>query len=351
MKHNWIRLLALVMALAMLPTSFALADVVPLEIEGEEPYEIVLEIEGAVEDDGIEMEIEIEDESLVVDDDELALDSATLDLAPDGLEPDGEKLADQEDLLEETDFLTDEPTMAGADGIAWMNWDDPTALPAEPGNYKLTSGVAVNDSWTLQTAGTYRLDLGDDIISSMANGSGVIIGDGCVLELYGSGGIILHGGGEDVIQVSRGGVFTQYGGMISKGVNTVHNMGTYTMHGGSVESANDSNEYGVLNEGTFYMDDGEIKDCNMTGVKNIGEATMTGGKISGNQRLGLVNEHNFTMTGGAISGNDSGVNNFGQFSLSGGGEISGNSDRGVINSGTGIFYMDGGKISNNTSPS
>jgi hypothetical protein len=123
--------------------------------------------------------------------------------------------------------------------------------------------------------------------------------------------------------------------------------GTFIMESGSAISGNKG---GVMANGTFIMNGGEIsgiilgEPVYIYGTSNF---TMTGGKIinndcsdggsNGHGGVYVLTGSTFTMTGGEISGNSGyvsgGVTVYGTFTMSGG-TISNNSGRGVDVSGT-----------------
>ncbi|MCL2170859.1 MAG: stalk domain-containing protein [Defluviitaleaceae bacterium] len=130
-----------------------------------------------------------------------------------------------------------------------------------------------------------------------------------------------------------------------------------TMENIGVSRAADTFGAGVINNGSFIMNSGNIinNDAHgqtlLSGVINYGVFVMNGGVISQNNTHshGVVNQSGgiFEMNGGTISENATGVINLSSFIMFGG-NISRNNDRGVTIAGSGsVFTMHNGRIEGN----
>ena len=163
----------------------------------------------------------------------------------------------------------------------------------------------------------------------------------------------------DGVNVDIGGTLIMHHGEITGNIDP-----NYSIHAGFTS---DGCGGGVRNSGTFEMYGGTISNRRHYGVHNsaYGTFSMSGGEIINNAGFGVYNICTYTgvewhiglfsMSGGVIRNNTGGVQNSGNFSMSGG-EISANiaifsgnwvSGNGGGVSNSGVFSMFGGKISDN----
>ena len=202
MKQNTRRMLALVMALAMMMSAFALAEEVPVEVEGEPG------IGGELQ--GLEGDVDID-----------------LDMGEDilDLETEGELSLDLNGGLE----LSAE-TLAPVTGVA-MNGDEitwtefPSGGPTTAGDYKVpTNGVNLTQTWQVP-GGTTRLLLNGDIsragleaVFRVPSGATLEIVSGSTGSINGrvdvNGSLTMNGGKinspttDDGVTMSSGSTFT-----------------------------------------------------------------------------------------------------------------------------------------------
>ena len=356
MKGNARKLLALVMALAMLLSVFAAAEDIGQEIDlgGE------IVIEGEEGDDtqgeGGEQGLELGEGVDAPDGDlELALgedlDLDLNDLSLDSLE--GEALPPETELAMNA-------------GEGWTDWTSTDSLPNTSGNYKIEGIVTLSSNWSVPKPGetklrltdTGRINLGDKWIN---------VAEGATLEIVSesTGTIESNSMFGSAISVGAGGTLKMRGGkiigtgstIIGTGVVSIP-AGAFTMTGGTIETTAESG-CAVDNGNDFTMTGGTIKATGTSGmaVNNSGTFTMTGGEIQvAENGVAVQNTKNFDMSGGTLNAtqnNGKGVSNRESnavFNMSGDAKINanyigvenGDTSGGSISGGT--ITMSGGQI-------
>ena len=301
MKGNARKVMALVMALAMLLSVFATAEDVGQEIDL--GGEIVIEggLEGETQGEGGEQDLEL---------------GAGVD-APDG-EPElalGEDLdLDLNDLSLDSlegEALPPETELAMNAGEGWTDWTSTDSLPNTAGNYKIEGIVTLSSNWSVPKPGetklrltdTGRINLGDNWIN---------VAEGATLEIVSesTGTIESNSMFGSAISVGAGGTLKMRGGkIIGKGSTIIGTgvvsipAGAFTMTGGTIETTAESG-CAVDNGNDFTMTGGTIKATGTSGraVNNSGTFTMTGGEIQvAENGVAVQNTKNFDMSGGTIN--------------------------------------------------
>ncbi|MBR3316504.1 MAG: InlB B-repeat-containing protein [Atopobiaceae bacterium] len=256
------------------------------------------------------------------------------------------------------------------DDITFTPWTSANGLPTDGGNYYLTTDVTLTSQWVVSAEISLCLN-GHTITQTVNNNRVIDIAQAGMLNLYecaetagainGATITINHFRG-GCVNVSSGGTFNMYGGIITKskmtangnygaGVN-VNSGGKFSMYKGAItENTVGQNgcSGGVYSEGTFNMYDGTISKNNGQYGAGVrigpgGTGTMSGGIISenvaGKRGAGVYIEGVFTMSDGTISGNH--VNGEAKY---GGGGVFVQNQNGTV----GTFNMSGGTISGNSS--
>lgn len=213
--------------------------------------------------------------------------------------------------------------------VTWKPWSNTTTLPNDTGNYYLTAGVTLRNTWSFTKVDGVALDLNGKTVSIETVSNTI---DSCrdvtLTDCHG-GGKITHGSKKGLGVHVSGGTFDMYGGSITGNSSSnggggvyVSGGGTFNMYGGSI-SGNETTgrEYGqgggvYVSGGTFNMYDGSISG---------NRASTYGGGV-------YVKDGTFNMYGGCIDNNYS--------AIYGGG----------VGMGGGTFHMEGGSISDNTAP-
>ena len=363
MKHCAWKLLTLTMALAMLPSSFALTkDGLPeLTIDG--PIEIegkIGGVDGDTQNQSGELEIVLDGSEGLPD---LGADPGVgnldlnLDLEAESLELVGEALAPATNIAVDTPETVS--TWAGLQ--AALNGAPKADESTKPTQYQLVGNITAPEG-----SGPITVPVGRNVLLCLNNCTidrklSTATEDGCVIKVL--GGLCVQSmdsaGGEP--PMIKGGWNTGNGGGVY-----VADDGHFTVSNGIKISENKAKSGGgvyVANGGEFTMTGGTISG-NSAGagvyVAKGGEFTMTGGTISGNDERGVsVVGGTFTMEKGTISGNSAGagggvfVTEDGTFTMNDGCEISGNTSSGSSGYGAGVhvvygtFTMKGGTIRNN----
>ena len=361
MKHCAWKLLALVMALAMLPSPFALTEDGMPELTIDGPIEIEGKIGGA---DG-DAQNQLGELEIVLDGSEAMPDlgadpgvgnlDLNLDLEAGSLELVGEALAPATNDTPET-------------VSTWAELQDAlNEAPKEDESTKSTQYQLDNDITAPEGSGPITVPKDRNVLLLLNNRTTIdrnlstATEDGCVIIV--SGRLCVQSmdslGGEQ--PMIKGGWNKGNGGGVY-----VANTGHFTVSNGIKISGNKAKSGGgvyVDKGGEFTMTGGEISGNGGGGVYvaggdgTSGEFKMTGGTISGNDGRGVsVAGGTFTMEEGTISANAGGVYvyNNGSFTMDNGCEISGNTSSAPSGYGAGVhvvsgtFTMRGGKISNNS---
>ena len=245
-------------------------------------------------------------------------------------------------------------------------WTSADSLPAEAGEYYLTSDVTVSSTWNVPS-GTTRLCLNGYGIRM--TGSGVIVGinDGKTLYIDDCGtsrehyvtlsnyrGIAVSNTGTETGATNGNGVVKVAGGYITGGAYSAFytsGSGSFIMNGGTV-IGNSGNNYGAAvfmkDTSSFTMNGGSIeynytsKDGGAVEANNSCTVVINGGLIRRNVADGFgggidTAAKTFTMNGGSIIENVAGSNGggidvwSGSFSIGGTVAISGNTKGGKAN--------------------
>ena len=356
MKRNARKVMALVMALAMLLSVFAAAEDIGQEIDL--GGEIVIEggLEGETQGEGGEQDLELDEGVDAPDGDlELALgedlDLDLNDLSLDSLE--GEALPPETELAMNT-------------GENWTPWPS-TGTPSTPGDYEVTGEVTLSSTWNVPTNGVTRLKLtGAGKITLTGAGKITVPSQANLTIDAGSVGTIGRSDNSNpCIKVNVGGTLTVEGGTISStstdaGVKVVENNGTFNMFGGTVNATGGYSVKAVDNSGSIMMSGGTISaegTGNCTVVYNLGTFTMIGGTINANDSNSSIAVYNqggynpavFNMTGGSatINAKSTGVLTRGSdtsFRMSNGTINASNDDGKCVSIQGGRFEMSGGTL-------
>jgi len=174
------------------------------------------------------------------------------------------------------------------------------------------------------------------------------------------------------------GVVVREGALILKDSNVFDNFGTGIRNEEAgrlrvVDSWITSNDDGVQNEGTLFVNGSHISANSESGIRNIGrgEVTVSAGTVISSNGTGLINEGSLefrdscvtdhplgrgitttssgesTVTNSRISGNQWGVVNEGAMTLSGLTEVKNNSTVGLLNSESGTLTVIGSHVFSN----
>jgi pilin isopeptide linkage protein len=198
----------------------------------------------------------------------------------------------------------------------------------------ITGGREASQGGGIYNAGTLVLQSGAEISENTAlydnSGGNINVGNGG--GVYSSGTFIMTGG----LIASNSALYNADGGGYGGDGGGVYSSGTFTMTGGLIASNTAAYNAvgggygayggGVYNSGIFTMEGGEVSDNTATYQSNNGY----GG--------GVYNTGMFTMINGLISLNSAGFQNNSGYGA------------GVCNYAPGNFILDGGEISQNTSP-
>lgn len=219
------------------------------------------------------------------------------------------------------------------DGVSFTEaWADAGALPAESGNYYLTTDVTITQTWE-PADGTSLCLNGHTITADIANagdgGCAIQVNVGYTFGLYDCGNGMLQPASDKSISAgvnSEGGAtFNLYGGTIkgfAEGVMTnlskaneerqTDSYGTFNMLGGTITGCTTHGVY--VFSGTFNMKDGRITqnkgDSDGAGVYvQWSTFNMSGGEISNNVAdrngggLYVYRTSDIAISGGSITGN------------------------------------------------
>lgn|GEM_PF-2910079 len=254
------------------------------------------------------------------------------------------------------------------DGISFLPWNDPDALPTEPGSYYLACDVTLNSAWetgyndAYDATGeyaVYNICLNGHTVSgeysylSVSHGTQLKLyddtGNGCITGLGGSafgalcveGELDLYGGritGNSSrscgggVSVMRDAVFNMFGGEISgntagdKGGGVCLQSGRFNMYGGEI-----SRNYAQYGGGIAIDDSGwQQVSCSISGgtLSYNGAQTGHGDEIYYNASFETLDQaDSLTISGGRIEGSEStiaiDVHSGQNFVLSGRVEVSG----------------------------
>ena len=363
MKRNARKVMALVMALAMLLSVFAAAEDIGQEIDL--GGEIVIEggLEGETQGEGGN-DIQVEEGEQDIELDE-GVD------APDG-EPElalGEDLdLDLNDLSLDTlegEALPPETELAMNAGGTWTPWPS-TGTPDQPGDYEVTEEVTLSSNWNVPTNDVTRLKLTGAGKITLTGAGKITVPSQANLIIDGDsvGTIDRSDNSNPCIKVNVGGTLTVGGGTISltstnAGARVVVNNGTFNMFGGTVNATGGYGVHAVDNSGSIMMSGGTISaegtgNCNV--VYNLGTFIMIGGTINANDSSGIAvynqggyNPAAFNMTGGSatINAKSTGVLTRGSntsFRMSNGTINASNEDGKCVSIQGGTFEMSGGTL-------
>ena len=227
----------------------------------------------------------------------------------------------------------------------WRAWTSSASLPTEAGNYYLTQNVTLDGAWECKDE--VNLCLNGKTIESKGKEYTIIVNP---MGLSGGGNLTITDCKttgqirpsslmvkDAIVYVFMGSKFTLWNGSITGDVSGtyggVHNLGTFTMNGGSIRNNYFiTNGGGVYNENAFIMNGGSISGniaTNGGGVYNLGDFIMNGGSITGNT----------AGSGGGVY-NVSGEKGGGTFTVSGNVNISGNKNATDSNAANNVYLAD-----------
>ena len=210
------------------------------------------------------------------------------------------------------------------------------SLGKDGGSGYLEDNIEISETFMIKSGKTVNLCLNGYSITPTADFNTIaVLGTLNLYDEKDNSGKIIHANGKNSDGVHNLGIFTMNGGTISGNKDTlgggVFNSGTFTMNGGIITENKAENWGGVYNNKTFTMNGGTIAGNTANhyggGVCNNQTFTMNGGTIAGNTANhsggGVFNNETFTMNGGTIAGNTAnhsggGVYNNQTFTMNGG---------------------------------
>ena len=241
MKLNARKLLALVMALAMLLSVFAAAEDIGQAIDLGGEIVIGGEEGDDTQGEGGEQDLELGEGMEGEQDIELGADVDTLDgdlelALGEDLDLDLNNLS--LDTLE-GEALPPETELAMNAGENWTAWPS-TGTPSTPGDYEVTGEVTLSSNWNVPTNGVTRLKLTGAGKITLTGAGKITVPSQANLTIDGDsvGTIGRSDNSNPCIKVNEGGALIVGGGTISStstdsGANVVENKGTFTMSGGT----------------------------------------------------------------------------------------------------------------------
>ena len=179
------------------------------------------------------------------------------------------------------------------DGISFLPWNDPDALPTEPGSYYLACDVTLTSEWETGYNAAYD-ETGDYAVYNLCLNGHTVSGEYCYLS-------VSHGTQLNLYDDTESGCITGLGGSAFGAVNVEGEFNLFSGRISENHSGNCGGGVSVMRNAAFNMYGGEISrnvaEDNGGGVYlESGQFNMCGGEISGN----------YAQYGGGIAIDDSG---------------------------------------------
>ncbi|MCR4772677.1 MAG: hypothetical protein K5855_10250 [Oscillospiraceae bacterium] len=165
------------------------------------------------------------------------------------------------------------------DGISFLPWNDPDALPTEPGSYYLACDVTLTSEWETGYNAAYD-ETGDYAVYNLCLNGHTVRGEYCYLS-------VSHGTQLNLYDDTESGCITGLGGSAFGAVNVEGEFNLYSGRISGNRSGNCGGGVSVGQDAVFQMYGGEISG-NEAGDKGggvyleSGQFNMCGGEISGN---------------------------------------------------------------------
>lgn len=173
------------------------------------------------------------------------------------------------------------------DDVTFIEWTNTGTLPTAPGNYYLTTGVTLTDTWDVPPNADIKLCLNGHTITQTNTSARVVTVNGSltVYDCIGDG------------EITGGNVNNSIGGGVY-----VAGRASFTMNGGSITGNQAADGYSNANGGGVAVEDGAV--FIMNGGEISGNTAQNGGGVFVGGYASLETPGGtFNMNGGEISGN------------------------------------------------